>query len=222
MRATKASLAVLGLSAVLAGGVISGAGAANAAGCEGGYPPAQCKVAISDNTVRPGEPVSFQADGFRGGESVSGDVHSVVVHVGTYSANSKGVVTGTFTVPSGLSNGTHTFTLTGLGSGVIKSAKFQVTGAPAGGGNGNGAGTARALDLHGDHRLAVEQSELRSVRNGVADRRDLIEPHVAAVGERDVERVQVAGAFDDCERAHRLARIADFAAPAGQLLLDAT
>ena len=141
MRATKASLAVLGLSAVLAGGVISGAGAANAAGCEGGYPPAQCKVAISDNTVRPGEPVSFQADGFRGGESVSGDVHSVVVHVGTYSANSKGVVTGTFTVPSGLSNGTHTFTLTGLGSGVIKSAKFQVTGAPAGGGTGNGAGT---------------------------------------------------------------------------------
>ena len=140
MRATKASLAVLGLSAVLAGGVISGAGAANAAGCEGGYPPAQCKVAISDNTVRPGEPVSFQADGFRGGESVSGDVHSVVVHVGTYSANSKGVVTGTFTVPSGLSNGTHTFTLTGLGSGVIKSARFSVTGAPAGGGNGNGNG----------------------------------------------------------------------------------
>ncbi|MGO4601091.1 hypothetical protein [Terrabacter sp. 2YAF2] len=141
MRATKASLAVLGLSAVLAGGVISGAGAANAApSCEGGYPPAQCKAAISDNTVRPGQPVSFQADGFRGGESVSGDVHSVVVHVGTYAANSKGVVTGTFTVPSGLSNGSHTFTLTGLGSGVIKSARFSVTGAPAGGGNGNGNG----------------------------------------------------------------------------------
>lgn len=139
MRATKASLAVLGLSAVLAGGVIAGAGTANAASsCVGGYPPAQCKVAINDNSVRPGQSVSFQAAGFRAGETVSGDVHSKVVHVGTYAASSKGVVTGSFTVPTGLSNGSHTFTLTGLTSGVIKSAKFSVTGAPAGGGTGNG------------------------------------------------------------------------------------
>lgn len=138
MRATKASLAVLGLSAVLAGGVIAGAGTANAASsCVGGYPPAQCKVAIDDNSVRPGQSVSFQATGFRAGEAVSGDVHSKVVHVGTYAASSKGVVTGSFTVPSGLSNGSHTFTLTGLTSGVIKSAKFSVTGAPAGGGTGS-------------------------------------------------------------------------------------
>lgn len=138
MRATKASLAVLGMSAALAGGVIAGAGTANAAtSCVGGYPPAQCKVAISDNTVYPGESVSFEATGFRGGETVSGDVHSVVVHVGTYKASSAGVVTGSFTVPSGLANGSHTFTLTGLTSGVIKNAKFNVTGKPAGGNTGN-------------------------------------------------------------------------------------
>lgn len=143
MRATKASLAVIGMSAVLAGGVITGAGAADAAtSCVGGYPPAQCQVAVSDNTVYPGESVSFQATGFGGGETVSGDVHSVVVHVGTYKATSAGVVTGAFTVPSGLSNGTHTFTLTGLTSGVIKSAKFQVTGKPASGGSGAAAGNS--------------------------------------------------------------------------------
>ena len=88
--------------------------------------------------------------------------------------------------------------------------------------DGHSAGTARALNLHRDDRLAVEQRELRTVGNGVGDRRDLVEPHVAAVGERDIECVQFAGAIDGCERAHRLARIADFAAATRQLLLDAT
>ncbi|WP_374968433.1 hypothetical protein [Terrabacter sp. BE26] len=148
MRATKASLAVIGLSAVLAGGVIGGATAANAANgnghayghCKGGYPPKDCKVKHDKDHGHRGEKFEFEADGYKPGENADGDVHSAPIHVGTYVANAAGVVTGSFTVPSTLSNGTHTFVLTGRSSGVVKTFSFTVTGAPAGGGNGNDNG----------------------------------------------------------------------------------
>lgn len=144
MRATKASLAVLGLSAVLAGGAIGGATAATAADgnghayghCKGGYPPKDCKVKHDKDHGHRGEKFDFDADGYKPGENADGDVHSAPIHVGTYVANAQGVITGSFTIPSTLSNGTHTFVLSGRSSGVVKTFSFTVDGAPAGGTTG--------------------------------------------------------------------------------------
>ena len=154
MRATKASLAVLGLSAVLAGGVIAGATTATAANgngngnaygrCKGAYPPADCKVKLDHDRGHRGEKFQFEADGYKPGEKAEGDVHSTTVRVGTYVANANGVVTGSFVVPDSLANGSHTFTLTGLSTGVIKTAKFTVTPVPAGGSGNSGSGADAA------------------------------------------------------------------------------
>ncbi|HEV7148800.1 MAG TPA: hypothetical protein VGN48_17550 [Pedococcus sp.] len=138
MRAIKASLAVIGMSAVLAGGAIAGAGIADAATtakpvkhCKGGYPPASCKVKLDHDHAHRGEKIGFEGDGYQGGEQADGDVHSTVVRVGTYTANAQGVVTGSFTVPTNLSYGSHTFILTGATSGTVETATFTVTPVPA-------------------------------------------------------------------------------------------
>ena len=150
MRNTRATLAVLSLSAIMAGGAVVGATAANAAECQGGYPASQCQVELSDNAVRPGEPVSFQADGYTPGETAEGVVRSTPIKVGTYKANASGVVTGSFTVPASLKPGRHSFTLTGLSSGAIKRTYFTVTGTGNGNGNGNGAGTGAGSNNGGN------------------------------------------------------------------------
>lgn len=138
MRAIKASLAVIGMSAVLAGGAIAGAGLADAstpakaAGhCKGGYPPGQCKVKLDHDHGHRGEKFNFEGDGYQGSEQAEGDVHSTAVRVGTYTADAQGVVTGSFTVPTNISYGTHTFVLTGATSGTVETATFTVTPMPA-------------------------------------------------------------------------------------------
>ena len=138
MRAIKASLAVIGMSAVLAGGAIAGAGmadaatAAKAAGhCKGGYPPGQCKVKLDHDHAHRGEKIGFEGDGYKSNEQAEGDVHSTVVRVGTYASNAAGVVTGSFIVPTNISLGSHTFILTGATSGTVETATFVVTASPA-------------------------------------------------------------------------------------------
>jgi hypothetical protein len=138
MRAIKASLAVISMSAVLAGGAIAGAGIADAATtakpvkhCKGGYPPASCKVKLDHDHAHRGEKIGFEGDGYLGGEQSDGDVHSTPVRVGTYAANAAGVVTGSFIVPANISLGSHTFVLTGTASGTVETATFVVTASPA-------------------------------------------------------------------------------------------
>lgn len=145
MRATKATFAVLGLTTILAGGVVGGVGTAHAAErCEGGYPPAQCTVEVDHDRAERGEDIGFGADGYEPGEQADGEVHSTVVRVGTWTANAQGVVNGTFAVPSSLSTGTHTFVLTGRSSGVVKTISFTVTGKAAG-----SAGTVGSVSSSG-------------------------------------------------------------------------
>ncbi|GAA1966101.1 hypothetical protein GCM10009817_02380 [Terrabacter lapilli] len=147
MRATKASIAVLGLSAVLAGGVIAGATTATAANGNGNgnghckrdddrraYPPKECKLKLDHDKGHRGERFRFEGDGFKPGESAQGELHSTTVRTGTYVANAQGVISGSFVIPDNFPNGNHTFTLSGISSGVVKSASLTVTPAPAGGG----------------------------------------------------------------------------------------
>jgi hypothetical protein len=138
MRAIKASLAVISMSAVLAGGAIAGAGLADASTtakpvkhCKGGYPPASCKVKLDHDHARGGEKIGFEGDGYQANEQADGDVHSAAVRVGTYAADAAGVVTGSFTVPTNISLGSHTFVLTGTASGTVETATFVVTGPAA-------------------------------------------------------------------------------------------
>jgi hypothetical protein len=152
IRGIKVATATLGLSAALAGTAVGLAGPASAA-CEGGYPRAQCTVALNDNRVRPGEEVGFRATGYEPGERVRGTVFSEPIRVGTWTANRNGVVQGRFTVPRRLSPGRHTFQLRGLESNVIKTARFTVVGR-ANNGNGNGNGN------NNDSSLAFTGSDL--------------------------------------------------------------
>lgn len=138
MRAIKASLAVIGMSAVLAGGAVASAGLADASTpakaikhCKGGYPPAECKVKLDHDHAHRGDKMDFESDGYQGGEQADGDVHSTPVRVGTYTSDAQGVVTGSFIVPTNISLGEHTFVLTGATSGVVKTATFVVTATPA-------------------------------------------------------------------------------------------
>ena len=156
MRATKASLAVLGLSAILAGGAIGGVATADAAGNGNGngnghckrdddrraYPPKECKLKLDHDKGHRGERFRFEGDGYKPGESAQGELHSTTVRTGTYVANAQGVISGSFVVPDNFPNGSHTFTLSGSSSGVVKSASLTITPAPAGGGATTGGGAS--------------------------------------------------------------------------------
>lgn len=130
MRPTKPAAALVGLIiavfSVLISLTTSAQAAPTATSCVGGYPPSQCTVALSASTVTPGGTLSFSASGYTPGETAQGTVFSTPIVVGKWTANSSGVVSGSFTVPTSLSPGTHTFQLAGLTSGVIKSAQFTV------------------------------------------------------------------------------------------------
>jgi hypothetical protein len=126
MRGIKVAVAAVGLSAGLAGTAVGLAGSASAApSCLGGYPAAQCTVAINDSRVVAGQPLQFSATGFAAGETVTATVFSTPVVVGTYPATSAGTVSGSFTVPN-LAPGKHTLRLVGATSGVVKSVSFVV------------------------------------------------------------------------------------------------
>lgn len=150
MNFRKSALAGLSLIVTAFALFIGLAGPASAApACEGGYPPAQCTVQLSSNVVAPGGTLSFSADGFQAGETVIATVHSAPIQVGTFEANSDGVVSGTVTIPTSLDPGRHTLTLTGTASGVVKSSNFTVTAAAAAGAPGVGHNSGGTLAFTG-------------------------------------------------------------------------
>lgn len=180
MRATKASLAVLGLSAMLAGGAIGGVATADAAGNGNGnghckrdddrraYPPKECKLKLDHDHGHRGERFRFEGDGYKPGESATGDLHSTTVRTGTYVANAQGVITGSFVVPDNFPNGNHTFTLSGLSSGVVKSANLTVTPVPAGGGGTTGGTTTGGSTTGDGSGLAMTGANVAGIVGGGA------------------------------------------------------
>ena len=78
--------------------------------------------------------------------------------------------------------------------------------------DGNRAVTARTCDLEGHHGFAIQQRDLRTIGVGVLDRRDLIQPHMAAIGQADIQRRQVLCPANNRQGAKRLPAIANFRA----------
>ena len=71
------------------------------------------------------------------------------------------------------------------------------------------AGAPRAHDLEADDGLAVEQRSRALLTGLVAHLGDRIEPHAAAVGQRDRQRAQVVDGRDDARRPHGLLEAAE-------------
>ena len=147
MRALKAAFAAISLAAAVTGGSVGIASTASAApktncGHHHGYPPKHDDdVEISRSRVRHGERESFNSKCFKDKEKVRATVHSDPIVVGTWTASSSGVVSGSFTVPNSLKPGTHTLELRGLSSGITETASFVVVGGTTGTGASTGAGT---------------------------------------------------------------------------------
>lgn len=120
-------LGMLLASVVALFGSLFFSGTAQAATCTGGYPAGTCSTALSASVVGPGGTLSFQTQAiFDPGETVNAVIHSTPVAVGSFTANSKGAVAGTVTVPADLPAGAHELILTGATSGVTSTTPFTV------------------------------------------------------------------------------------------------
>lgn len=140
MRNHKPFLAAVGLS-VAALATVGAAGSASAAGCQGGYPAAQCSASVSATVISAGHTMTFSGSGFSAGETVKASVNGMVV--GTYTANASGFVSGSYVVPANFKPGRYTMTLTGATSGRVLKVSFTVVPAVANAGVvGNGGSLA--------------------------------------------------------------------------------
>ena len=138
MRALKVAAATVGLSAALTGTAVGLAGPVNAApngGCSAGtYPPASSTVALSRSRASVGMTMSYEARCFRPGEQGTATVYSTPQQVDTFTANSAGEVSGSFTVPN-LKPGRHTLELAAASG--TQSATFVIVPSEPAAGNGN-------------------------------------------------------------------------------------
>lgn len=67
----------------------------------------------TSNVAAPGQKITKVLKGFKPGEKVTLVMHSTPVELGTFTADAKGVVTATFTLPAGTALGTHTLAYDG-------------------------------------------------------------------------------------------------------------
>jgi hypothetical protein len=87
----------------------------------GTYPPgATCTTGsgatTSAQTVRPGDPLTLTVRGYAKSARILVQLHSTAVTLGSMTANTQGVATGTFTIPSSTAPGTYTVTASGRGA----------------------------------------------------------------------------------------------------------
>jgi LPXTG-motif cell wall-anchored protein len=125
------------------------------------YPPTGQTLTLSSYSVHQGGQDTAHGTGFDGDNAVNGYIHSVRVFVGHASTNASGAATLTFTVPTSLATGTHTFQMVGAQTGDSRSVTFTVlpavsaaggsgssgSGLPFTGGNGIWAMTATGVGL---------------------------------------------------------------------------
>ncbi|WP_420370438.1 GH92 family glycosyl hydrolase [Curtobacterium sp. L1-20] len=78
-----------------------------------------------------GTVVGFTGSGFAAGERIALTLHSTPIALGTVTANADGVVSGTFTVPTAATPGTHQVVAVGAESDVAVTAAFRVLARPA-------------------------------------------------------------------------------------------
>ncbi|TXK18456.1 hypothetical protein [Homoserinibacter sp. GY 40078] len=99
------------------------------------------KLTASTSKPKRGDTVTVTGSGFRAGESVSLEMHSEPVALGSV-VSTDGTVSFTVTIPADAEFGSHTFVATGYGSGTVGTTAFAVVdpSAPTGGGSGSGSG----------------------------------------------------------------------------------
>lgn len=107
-----------------------GAGTASASPGIAQYGPGACtaSASVSPSTVAPGGKITVTISGTCANETFTVTLHSTPVTLGTVTTNSAGSGSGTFTIPSNTSAGTHTITVSDV-SGNSGSATVVVTGA---------------------------------------------------------------------------------------------
>ncbi len=89
-------------------------------------------ITLSSTSVPEGGTMTVSGGGFATGETVRVVVSSDPVTVGTPTANDSGLVSQSFTLPSSMTAGQHSVSLTGQDSGVTISSPFTVTAQQAG------------------------------------------------------------------------------------------
>ncbi len=90
-----------------------------------------------------------------------------------------------------------------------------------GGGNHDVAGALGTLDAERHHRLAVEAGEGPAIGNGVGDRAEVVEPHLAAAEQRDHGAGKFVQRLSAGQRADCLVVLADFSTAAGEIDIGA-
>ncbi|MDP3713034.1 MAG: LPXTG cell wall anchor domain-containing protein [Mycobacteriales bacterium] len=82
----------------------------------GHYPPGQCppKTSVEDPTPVPGQKYKVHGEGFKPGSQVEVYAESTPILLGTFTADSIGVIDAEVTIPLGLSVGAHSIVLTGV------------------------------------------------------------------------------------------------------------
>jgi hypothetical protein len=124
-------LAVLGLQASASAAPSPQPTKSNCPNPTGKYPPGQCGTApgqVSDDTPEPGKKEHVHSEGWKGNSDVGIEVHSKVVIVGTFRANSAGVVDADVTIPLGLSVGAHEIVVNGIApNGTPRSVSIPIT-----------------------------------------------------------------------------------------------
>lgn len=88
------------------------------------------RAVASSGQVVPGDAIGLELDGFQPHETISIEIHSTPVHVGTVSAGATGHASAVIVVPSSLAPGAHTIVATGLTSGFVAQFALAV-GLPA-------------------------------------------------------------------------------------------
>ncbi len=88
-------------------------------------------VTLGDASVSAGGSITLTGAGFQPGETVTIELHSTPVQIGTTVASANGTINGAVTVPAGTAAGAHTIVVTGASSGVTASTPITVAAASA-------------------------------------------------------------------------------------------
>jgi hypothetical protein len=101
------------------GALVGGHAAAQSADCGPGtagsvYPVADCMVLTSTNATSLGGDLTVSGAGFKPATSVSVQLHSSTVTLGSLTSNTVGAVDGTVSIPNSVPTGTHELDLMGI------------------------------------------------------------------------------------------------------------
>jgi hypothetical protein len=97
------------------------------------YGPNAPTVTSSTTTVCAGCPITLSGNGFQPGETITIQLFSTPVTIGSTTADPSGAFTTTVTIPANTTPGNHTIVATGLTSGTTASFAIVVTGASTAG-----------------------------------------------------------------------------------------